>query len=259
MARPLRVVAIGDFHCGHRAGLTPPAWWISPERCPKIAALQREMWRQYLRWIRQLGAPDVLLVNGDCIDGRGERSGGTELIESDRDGQCRMAVACIEAWATRGPIAMTRGTDYHTGQCEEFEDRIAHDVGAEIGNHLFPQVRGVLFDMKHHLGSSSVPHARHTAIARDRLWNVLWEDRQPRAHILLRSHVHYHTHAGGPDWLGMTLPALQAAATRFGGKRCSGAVDWGVTVFDISTRGDYTWRSHIVRLATEQQQVLKLA
>jgi len=247
------IVAIGDMHCGHSAGLTPPAWQVSPDRDARAAALQRECWARYSDHVREIGQPDLLIVNGDCIDGRGEASCGTELLTADREEQATMAVQCIQLWRPRA-IVMTYGTGYHTGKGEDWEHVIAQQVGAEIHSQVWATVEGVTFHAKHKIGSSSVPHGRGTALARSHLWQQLWseQDRVPRSQVLLRSHVHYHQHIGGPGWLAMTLPALQAAATRYGARECEGLVDWGVTWFRARAGAITSWEAEVSRLEAER-------
>jgi len=252
-----RIVIISDMHSGHVVGLTPPDFWQNETggtvpRQDKFARIQRESWEWYRSTIASLKPIDVLLVNGDCIDGRGERSGGTELLTSNRQSQVDMAVQCIKL-AKASAVMMTYGTAYHTGQLEDWEDAIAERVDASIGSHEWPEVNGLVFDMKHHIGSSSIPHGRHTAIARDRLWNVLWaeRERQPKARVIIRSHVHYFQAVQTADFLALTTPALQAAGTKYGGRRCSGTVDFGLIHFDVDEHGGYTWKHHQAALASE--------
>ncbi len=76
-----RLVIISDLHCGHRAGLTPPDWQSdfrknSKTQRNKFAELQRELWQFYADTINDLRPVDVLVVNGDAIDGKGSLSGG---------------------------------------------------------------------------------------------------------------------------------------------------------------------------------------
>lgn len=255
-----RVVAIGDFHCGHVAGLTPPEWFSNGTNAPTEAAIQAETWRRYIELAKRLQPVYAVFLNGDLIDGRGERSGGTELVTTDMIDQCEIAVTCANVWRPKAGFVQTYGTPYHTGQAEDFERLIAGKLGAEIHSHCWPEVDGVVFDLKHKVGSSSVPHARHTAIAREKLWNELWSEheRTPKAQIVLRSHVHYHSYSGGPGWLGMTLPALQAAHTKYGSRQCSGTVHWGVTWFDIENGEVRSWQSEIVYLQAERSTTLPL-
>ncbi len=249
-----RVCVIADLHCGHLVGLTPPRWQIKPgdrsnrTKREKFAAYEKEAWNWYVRKTSAHGPYDVVLVNGDCIDGAGGKSGGTELITTDREEQCDMAMRCIQR--VKGPktkVVMTYGTGYHTGNDEDFEGLIARDVGAvKIGAHEWVNIEGVVFDMKHHLGSSQIPHGRHTAIARDALWSQLWAERAltPSADVMLRSHVHYHQYCGDLTMsprLRMTTPALQGMGSKFGARRCSGLVDFGFLVFEVR-RGEFDWK-----------------
>ena len=74
-----RVVIASDPHCGHRVGLTMPKYQsaICGEKYLKI---QIECWNYVRNKINALRPIDILILNGDCIDGRGIKSGGTELI-----------------------------------------------------------------------------------------------------------------------------------------------------------------------------------
>jgi len=255
-----RVAIIADLHCGHRAGLTPPQWRFRQSSVEhiwrKFTRVQEETWRIYLREVKRLLPIDVLIVNGDCIDGRGERSGGVELVTGDRNEQCKMAADCIRVWHPPR-IVMTRGTGYHTGDIESWEDLIAEGLRADgievkIGDHEWVDVNGFIFDCKHHVSGSQVPHGRWTAIARDELWNSLWTEagEQPRAGMIVRSHVHYCV--GGWRYFGahrvefLTTPALQAMGTRYGARRCSGQVNWGLLAFDLDARGGIVCRKEII-------------
>ena len=91
-----KVLIIGDLHCGSMCGLTHPDWFVSKGRNQFYANLQREMWDDYLEMCNDFGKVDVLIVNGDVIDGKGGRSGSTELVTADMFEQCDMAVKALE-------------------------------------------------------------------------------------------------------------------------------------------------------------------
>ena len=245
-----RVVIVSDLHAGHHAGLTNPAFWLpeeAPGRLGSFAQQQRAIWRWYCDTIGQLQPIDTLIVNGDAIDGRGTRSGSTELVTADLKAQCMIAAAAIKE-ARADNVRIIAGTPYHASpEGEDWEEVLAEMVGAHpLSGHLFLDVEGVVFDCKHKVGSSSVPHGRHTAISRERLWNVLWHERQgaPKADVIIRSHVHYHEFSGNPTHLAMTTPALQGWGSKYGERQCSGVVDIGLVQFDISD-GAYSWKCHL--------------
>jgi hypothetical protein len=259
MSREQRVVVIADMHCGHRAGLTPRSYH-RPHSQDKFHKLQVELWKLYEKKINALKPIDILIVNADCIDGRGERSGSRELITTDRREQVKMAVEAIELVESKH-IVMTYGTGFHVGRNEDWEDDIADAVKADkIGGHEFIDVNGLLFDIKHKVGSSTIPHGRFTAIAREKLWNVMWTEKQNQesSDVIVRSHVHYFGHCGDGNWLGITTPALQGMGSIYGTRECSGVVDWGFVWFDIWDRENYAWKAEVTPVVSQRAEILKL-
>jgi len=259
-----RVVAFGDQHAGHRVGLTPPKWQTANQG-KKYYKIQQELWNEFTYIIDKLQPIDVLIVNGDCIDGRGIRSGGTELIAVDRNKQVDMAAYAIN-YCKADKVVITRGTPYHTGIKEDWEDQLLEKTKArKIGDHEFYNVNGVIFDVKHNIGGSSIPHGQFTPIARDRLWNFIWSEykMQPKADILLRSHVHYFLELGGVDWKGFILPALQGMGSKFGAKICSGLVHWGLIWIDVYNEPIWSGKKwemdkYIVGIKSQKATVTKL-
>lgn len=241
-----RILTIADEHCGSDVGLTPPRWQQTP--------LQAELWDAFVGMIEQIRPIDILINNGDFIDGKASRWGSTGLITADRVEQVEMATEIVE-YINASENYLTYGTPYHSGVGEDFEAIIANNVGGTIDGQLWLEVYGVMFDVKHFISASSIPHGRHTAIARDRLWNLVWADiaQQPRSDIFIRSHVHYHNYVGGSNWLAMTTPALQGLGSKFGSRIPSGTVDWGITWFDIYDDGSFSWDTNIILI--EQQKV----
>ena len=267
MIKKKRLVCIADLHCGHEVGLTPPDYQHSLTR--KYADIQRECWDWYVKKAKELNPVDILVVNGDMIDGRGERSGGTELITGDRNKQVAMAIECIELWKAK-TIALVRGTPYHTGQYESYEDNISKHFGnCKIGNHewatvTFGKKKITTFDFKHYIGQSQVPYGRGTAVKRDEIWNALWAEAgmQPRAQWIVRSHVHYcESHSrwvGDKEVWAITTPALQAMGSRYGSQIMSGLVDFGLIHWDIYENGEINWKKHIAQISSQKAQELTL-
>ncbi len=268
-----RVLAVGDQHSGHMAGLTPPMYWL-PERDDdprlkrsKFARLEREMWGKYIKKLDAICPVDICLYMGDGVEGKGFRSGGTELITSDREEQAQMCAETFNEIIKRCPrppvIIGVYGTAYHTSSDgEDWENLLAEKVNFnKLGAHEWVDVNGCVFDIKHQLSSSVIPHGRHTSTARELLWNQLWSDLElvPRARVLLRGHVHYHQFCGTVHRMGMSCPALQAMGTKFGARMCSGIVDWGMLHFDISDDGEIEgWTAHISDLKAQHAVAIKV-
>ncbi len=241
-----RIVVISDLHCGSRSGLTPPEWQYrdTPELA-KFADFQAETWRWYCEKVASLQPINRLVVNGDAIDGKGSRQGGTDQLFTDRNTQVKMAARVIgESHAER--IAIIKGTPYHTGDEEDFEETLATLVHADkCGAHEWIEAYGTVIDFKHKISTSTIPHGRHTALARARLWNLLWSERQmqPKAQIIVRSHAHTYVFDGGAGWLALVTPGLQGW-TKYGGLEIEGTIDYGLIQIDVM-EGGWTWKAHL--------------
>jgi len=253
---------MSDGHGGSSVGMTPPGWQVNLKSQAKLAKIQSELWNWYSTAIKKLGVIDLLIYNGDAVDGKGRRSGGTEQITTDRVKQSDIAAFVIN-YCKASKVLMTYGTGYHVGNDEDWEDIVAGKVNnlVKIGSHEWPEVNGVIFDVKHKIGSSTIPHGRMTSLAKARMWNQIWHsahESQPDANIIIRSHVHYHNFCGGDNWIAMTLPALQGYGSKFGARECEGIVDIGMVVFDIYKNGEYTWKPIFARLPQQKAQILHI-
>ena len=229
----------------------------------KWRAINDELWFAFESALKELPPIDFILANGDLIEGKGKRSGGTELLTPDRNLQCSMAVSVFDHLKPYCNPAVeiigTYGTPYHAGEYEDWEDQIAKTVGfRKMGSHEWYEVNGLVFDLKHAVGSSQVPYSRHTATAKEGTWNDIWaiEDMQPFADVILRSHVHYFQYSGNSRRLQMTLPALQGMGSKFGARKCSGLVDFGFIFFEIHGKNKYQWYPFIIPIKAQKAKVV---
>lgn len=258
--KPIRVLLYGDTHCGSNVGLTPPAYqykYISNpkteehRRRNKWSRLQKECWNWYVNRIAILKPIDKVFVLGDLIDGDGARSGGTELITTDRKVQMCMAIEAIEVLdvkTTGAGMVMVYGTPYHTGQAEDYETDAAQHFGCKIGGHEWENINGCTFDLKHKQSNCKNPATSiWNEIVDNREWAVLGE--QPKADVLVRAHTHRFCHIKIEDCIGISIPALQAYGTKFGARACSRKVQFGLVALDIWPDGEVIEHVHIAKLA----------
>jgi hypothetical protein len=240
MNNDVNILAISDKHCGHLVGLTPPEWQIpysptSRSQRSKFARVQHEVWDWYVSTLKLIGPVDHVFSLGDDIDGDGGRSGGSELITTDRDEQSDMAVACNGQIKVRKTGIMVYGTPYHTGQKEDYETQIAREMGWKIGSHEQPTIAGKTFDLKHKVGSSRKKELRYTAIANEIVANREWAQagQQKLADCVIRGHVHYYKYIEDEDSIGVVCPAMQGYGSKYGARQCSGRVNIGLLLITI--------------------------
>ena len=252
MAKSKRVLLCTDLHCGHIVGLTHPTYQTSHckshhTKRNKHAKVQRECWLAFERMLDECGKVDAVLFHGDSIDGKGRASGGTETITGSMEEQADMAASVFDFMRLRifkrnTKLIGVHGTPYHeASEGEDWGNIVAERAGFDrFGAHEWVDVDGCIFDIKHKVGGSSIPHGRGGAIKKQNLWNGIWAEykMQPRAHCLTRGHVHFYDHsdhvrAGVPIHLA-TLPALQAMGSKYGARQCDGIVDFGVVVATVT-------------------------
>ena len=253
---PIRVLLPGDLHCGSNVGLTPPSYQINEVVNPtteehkkrnKWAILQHECWEWYTRIVEMLQPIDKCFVMGDVIDGSGVRSGGTELIVTDRKVQAAMAIESLEQ-IQADEYSFVYGTPYHTGTAEDFETDVSRHFNSKIGSHEWEEVNGVTFDLKHKQSGCKNPGTSlYNEVLDNREWAGLGE--QPKADVLVRAHTHRFCILEMEDCLAVSIPALQAYGTKFGSRQCSRKVQFGLIALDVWPDGVVQEHVHIAKLA----------
>lgn len=238
----IRILVMSDLHCGHKYGLTPPTWHINEDDDKQCFDFQKESWMWYENMINLWKPFNICIVNGDAVDGKGSKNGGNECLTSDRNKQAKIAFEAIKKVNAKRYF-IVRGTPYHSGNEENFEEQIAINLKGTFVNKLFLDVNGCKIKTRHKIGSSSVPHGRATPLLKSLIWDALNVDnKQDRANILIYSHVHYHIMAGySNNRMVFTTPSLQGR-TEFGETQCDGIVHFGVVILDIEKDGMFTQR-----------------
>ena len=246
------MLACSDLHSGHVVGLTHPRYQYRTtdgkgDLHSALAAVQDQCWNAFDQMLDHVGKVDAVLFGGDSIDGKGARSGGTETIKGSMEDQANMAVAVfdhmrLKVFKRKTKLIGVHGTPYHeANNGEDWGNIVAeHAEFDAFSAQEFVDVDGCIFDIKHKVGGGSLPHTRGNAIKKSDLWNAAWAEDgvQPRANVILRGHVHHYSHADSlrnnkPTHMA-TMPALQAAGSKYGARQCDGTVHFGVILIEIT-------------------------
>jgi len=98
------VTLTADWHVGSEAGLTS---------IPKNAT-QKALLEKFKDCIKMYGSPDILVIDGDAIDGDQRKSGGAGLTEDDIREQEKDAIKLIKMLNPK-EVFLVSGTAYHVG------------------------------------------------------------------------------------------------------------------------------------------------
>jgi hypothetical protein len=258
-------VCVSDLHCGALVGLTPGQYNSAQSDHPRDRKLEKvrgAVWDWYRATLRRLGRPDLLISNGDAVDGPGHRSGGSELLVPSLTKQADMAAECLLA-AKAANIVMTYGTTYHVADPSgniDLEDAVADKVSADkIGAHEWVRLAGTptVFDFKHHIGRGE------TNLKNEQLWNTLWAEAgaQPRGDVLVRSHLHCakaNLHLTDRKRWGIVTPAMCGFGSKFGSRICTKLVHVGLTWWRVGRNGVEAWDIETASLAVQRAGVLEI-
>lgn len=257
-----RILVIADTHCGHLTGLTPPDWqWKNESETAwrqEVCRYQKWAWETYVEYLDEFRPFQRLIVLGDCVDGKGKLSGGNEQLTTDRNEQVDMAVACIkEAKVPKQYITITRGTGYHVGIDDDWEDCIARELKCKICNHAFININGLGISARHFIGGTQVATGKATALMRAQISNDQWcreYKEHPSASVFLRAHIHRNIVVDEPATLSIVAPALQGW-TDFGAKKCSLPVHFGIIVIDVDKNGERQWYRRTAQIGQFVQSI----
>lgn len=225
------IVPLADPHCGAIYGLTPPEYWLDIKCASGVtkiwAKIQRHCWKQYMQTrdaVMKIGKPDVVIPLGDLIHGR------REAWIPDRKVQCEMAAECLAVWGCKKYHGVY-GSEFHVASDgEDWEDvAIAYLKDRLLTNGVlkpkitlasreFLKAEGIIIEVRHHVGRSSIPHGWATPLLRDTIVRntLVWahspdDPLEPRANLFLRGHTHTYGMLGGWNngpWRAFILPAL---------------------------------------------------
>ena len=233
-----RILFLGDTHCGHISGLTPPAWRVSKERCEMIGqdwhSVQETCWNTYLKYIEELKPIHGICVGGDCGDGLQKKQNGLELIVTDEEEQAQMAYECIKK-ADAQNHACVVGTPYHIGPQYIIDKLVASKLNAPIDNTMDVLVNGCRIRFRHKIGGTQTPVGGDIALRKKDINDLIWKEEHglPKADLQAFFHVHRWRMI---DMKIFSCPALQAW-TSFGSRQCESIIHWGLFAVDINDDG----------------------
>ena len=251
------ILILSDLHCGSDGGLTPPAWQREGNN-PDAYQVQKITWKWFSEAMKNLPDIDACVVNGDAIDGASKITGSTDLIVVDRMEQGEMAMSALDLVPT-DKFFFTRGTPYHTGKAEQFEDVLAEKMDGTIKDQLDIQVFNTRINFKHKTGSSGIPHGRATAIAKELMWDKMQsvKDDDVNADVIVRSHAHYYIQFQDSSSTAIITPALQWNS-RYGRQQCSGIIDYGFIMLHVYENGRVVVEPVLANIKSLKKEVLTI-
>ena len=196
-----RIGIVADLHCGSRFGLRHNPKLTDPYTTKSDIWLS-ECWKRMIKVWPEL---DLLILNGDLIDGTQRKSEGVGLITTNLDEQTEIAIQCLKPLVAKAKkVIRMRGTSYH----ESFQGPLSTlDVtfGINKPDRDKAFVRDIYLDgSPKNEKDAVVLNVKHnpegqrtlylgTTMDRETRWSVLSEaaNAMPKSSFIVRSHIHF--------------------------------------------------------------------
>ena len=209
-----RILLISDLHCGSGMSIAHPQARINAEGATlglnKIQ--QYTLWPLWKKMCETKEPYDLIVVNGDLVDGKQSKSGHMGLWTADMDCQAECAAKLLDMIPLKkgGEVHIIKGTDYHRGnnlcadskvvdkfnRLQRNRDKNAVDQGLEY----VLKIDDCTFHIAHTIGGGQY---LGTALNKEVMFRHLYHYEFTG---MIRGHRHnYHFDSDG-DCFGLLLP-----------------------------------------------------
>lgn len=202
------VVIVSDLHCGSVYGIMPKKIILQDGTVIEGNKGQIKLYKLWKQITERWKNPDVLICNGDMIEGASARQSGYENWSSDVMQQVDAATQLLKMW-NADRVFFTTGTPFHTLVPEiRFEEILAGNFGSKLETQLSLNIEGHLVHCAHHIGVSTSFY-RTTAIAKEMAMLLLNLKSLEDYEWTIRSHAHYFCHVEFGSHHGIVTPCWQ--------------------------------------------------
>lgn len=235
----MKILVIGDLHCGHLLGLTNPKNFKGGF---ELNPLMEDLWNWFFDSLPK--DIDAVIWNGDLIDGEGRHETAFHLT-TDVDVQIEMVEEIIDKVGAKRNI-FTFGTPYHTGKYMDYERQIAKNFGGDIRAIQYCEFNGVKFNVAHTIGKTNTPVGGDIMRKKMQIWDVIesYMEGEENADYIVRNHIHEYGFVGNDLGIVITSPAMQIGSkdhNRYARRMSGGWYSVGYLSFDCSSKDNHDW------------------
>jgi predicted phosphodiesterase len=214
-----KVLLLSDMHVGSKWGLWPPNFKAKSARSNEIEdipqnAVNKAIWQHWLKMLATLKKekPDIIILNGDLIEGDQRKEKGRGLVTPELFQQCAACIAILKT-LPKVPMYFTAGTDYHQLPDGISADLyIADQMGGEYGDELVIEDCGLRIFARHTIGTSQGSwQYMTTAPAKEQMLLYLNQasDKYGKIDIAVFSHRHQFVSAQFSSGIALITPCWQ--------------------------------------------------
>lgn len=248
--KPLyRILITGDWHCGDKAGLTPPSQWKSVGKVSKVSG---RVWDWFAQVVKENGPFDATFFTGDMVEGQNSKN-TIELFKTDTEEQAEIAAECASIIPCPKDAMLTvYGTPFHTAGTYSFENHFTDTLGIARpeNTHRIVIADKVRVNLRHYVGRSSIPYGQGTPTYKEMVNELLDAIRKEdaAADVVIRGHAHYDVSMRVSGKEAIVVPCLKLPGGVFGRRVSESQYDLGIGILEVYGVKDWIYRSILLPL-----------
>ncbi len=213
--KELRVGVISDAHVGSTVGISSPEVVLNKgtprEYVRHYSELQAEIYEGFTSAMAEMGRPDILVFNGDIVDGYNRNAHGIGVWSCCYDDQINESVRLFQPYLPRsGEVYGTMGSTYHVGDNICGDAEVVKRLGGKFSETWFLEVSGVKLNFSHFIGVSKNSRTKSNSVMAELSEAVYNKNYYGDIDVIVRSHAHYYVSTSYDSCTGVVTPALKA-------------------------------------------------
>ena len=267
-----RILVINDIHDGSIHAICSANPIAEGKRYRPNPSQKRLLagWKQCIKMFKN-NPPDMIIINGEPIDGNNKKGFSKELWSQETVDQVRDFKKLFDMIPQKKSTKtyLTRGSTYHVDiEGTPIEEFVGDYIGAETYNnlkanyHLQFRINDKLISFAHETGYSKNFPARGNRLAQE--WTTHAAEAKSdkeRWDFSVRAHVHQINERGfGSKWRGISCPCWKYSLGDYFERHGPNGVqaDIGMTMITVPTNGDISYEFLIPDGVKLKSKVIKI-
>ncbi|OQA51500.1 MAG: Calcineurin-like phosphoesterase [Bacteroidetes bacterium ADurb.Bin302] len=239
-----KVLVLSDIHVGSNVGPFFPEY-ADPNTGNAYTAntVQQYLYEQWIKMVDAVGAVDMVIVNGDTIDGCNPAEDGVGEITTSLMTQCEVAAKLLKM-IDCNKFIFTAGSRYHIQDNINCDQLVCKFIdGQWINTNGFINIERIKLHARHFQPYSSVPYGRCTSQRKEAF---ILSSQGLKVDIYIRSHTHQYYYSGNSNDLTISTPCWKGLDD-FMNRRSHEIPDNGYVVINVDD-ADYDWEPYIFNI-----------
>jgi predicted phosphodiesterase len=245
-----KVLVIGDTHVGSDVALMPEEIMLRSRNRISANEVQLAILKEYYDMIDDVGTVDILVLNGDLVDGTNYYGEGVGVLTTHMPTQAKVAVELLSEIKARRVVGCP-GTAYHSKKNPNLDEQVIEALGGVCMDEVGLNIGQTRFYANHRTSvRMNQWEARPQSVAKDILMAELNAMDFGKFDIICKGHAHYYIGLDNGSSVGFVCPCWKGrddfAKKSVNPFAFNPSIGW--LMFNIGNHGEFSWSRSIKRL-----------